>query len=195
MNKLSLASALALSLAASSAIASPHMRITKCDGAETWKDCAIISLNGYITFEDGQEFISRTEEIKTARVDLDSLGGSTFGGFLIGEAIHGKGFTTNVNDNTKCYSSCAHIWTAGRTKTLGHNSSVGFHSPLTSTDSEHADGMTSAMLGMYLSKLGYTYKDIMNTIGHDPSIVHIIYNDVTGTVREKDVHLPNQELK
>jgi hypothetical protein len=186
--------AIAVSMTIAPAMASPHMRITKCDNARTWKDCAVIALSGDITSEDGKEFLKRADEIKTARIDLSSAGGDTFSGFLIGELVHARGFSTYVPDNTRCASSCAHIWTAGISRSMGRNAWVGFHSPLSTKDPTHADGMTSAMLGMYLSHIGYTYSDVMRIIGHDPLSIHVTASDGHGNITHNDVRINAVDL-
>jgi len=55
-------------------------------------------------------------------------------GIGIGEQIHKKHFSTAVHDNLVCNSSCANIWLAGLSRTLGAGASVGFHVPYLAND-------------------------------------------------------------
>jgi hypothetical protein len=95
------------------------MRITKCLGARDYRECATILITGAIAASDGDEFVKRTEDVSTARVDLSSVGGELLAGLEIGEQIHARGFDTNVPAGNICASSCADIWLAGKNREQG----------------------------------------------------------------------------
>ena len=172
---------LSLAISLSAAHASEHIKIVKCDGSPNWKECATISISGDITESDGMEFIERTKEIKNADVILESLGGSFTSGLIIGQQVFVKKFQTRVLDHVLCVSSCANIWLAGRLRSAGVGSVVVFHSPYKLSDPTHADGMAAVMEGIYLARLGLSYKAAMELFGgHGPENVRAYVVDGEG---------------
>jgi hypothetical protein len=163
---------LALPLLTGAAHASEHMRITRCAGAQSWKACAYIVINGPITSDDGSEFLVRTKEIATAVVFLNSGGGNMLSALEMGERVHEAGYVTVVPNNAICVSGCAMIWLAGSNRSLGYNAALVWHVPFSPDDPKHADGKSSAIVGMYLAKLGYGYDTVLRLFGHDPTAVH-----------------------
>lgn len=169
----------------------PHMRITRCVGAGSWKDCAYIVISGPITSDDGSEFLLRTKEIATAVVFLNSGGGNMLSALQIGERVHEAGYVTVVPNNALCVSGCAMIWLAGTNRSLGNNAALVWHVPSREDDPSHADGTASAINGMYLAKLGYGYDTVLKLFGHDPAALYAIAKDSQGQVTEGNFTVPS----
>ena len=170
--------------------ASGHMRITRCEGAQNWKACAYIVINGEIQPTDGDEFLTRTKEIASAVVYLNSEGGNMLSSLEIGERVHEAGYVTLVPNHGVCNSGCAMIWLAGSNLSLGYDAHVIWHVPASPRDPRHADGTGSAMVGMYLAKLGYGYDTVVRLFGHDPQALHAIARGSEGQVTEGDFTAP-----
>ncbi|MDD5395290.1 MAG: hypothetical protein PHE17_19885, partial [Thiothrix sp.] len=128
-----------------------------------------ITIAGRIEPGDYQKFTQIAQSLKgPVRVSLASLGGSFDDGINIGEVIHASRWDTEVIDGWDCVSSCANIWLAGRHRTITGQSQVAFHAPYALEDPQHADGAASAMFGVYLAHLGYSYGDVTKLMGHSP---------------------------
>lgn len=74
---------------------------------------------------------------------LDSLGGSYLEGRIIAEIVHRYGITTRVEEDAACFSACAFIFMAGRTRGfeadgasryLNAKGRLGFHAPYLQLD-------------------------------------------------------------
>jgi len=171
-----------LMIGLSSAHASDHIRIVKCEAARNWKECARITIKGEIQLKDSDEFINRVKEIKIASIDLSSPGGNFIAGLEIGEVVSQRKFKTRILENTSCSSSCAHIWLAGSERLIYAGGILLFHTPFMAEDPNHADGLASVVLGAYLSKLGYSYSFIKDAFGHGP-------NDINAFIRNEEGEL------
>ncbi len=137
-----------------------------------------IALYGRIETGDFDKFAKVATSIPASyhgpvEVSLGSNGGAFEEGIEIGEMIHALKWNTTVIGNMDCISSCANIWLAGAHRTVTGKSQVAFHAPYQSDDPKHADGLGSAVFGMYLAHLGYSYGDVMNLMGHGPSDYHV----------------------
>jgi hypothetical protein len=168
--------------------ASPHMKITKCLNARNYHDCAIILVVGDITASDGAEFVARTQDVASARVDLTSVGGNLIAGLEIGEQIHARGFSTNVPGGNICASSCADIWLAGRVREMGPETFLIWHDVFRADGPKNADGAGNVAVGIYLAHLGFNYADALRMFGHSPADVHATYSDARGNQSRKDLH-------
>jgi hypothetical protein len=168
--------------------ASPHLKITKCLDARDYHACAIISLTGDIAASDGDEFIKRTEDVASARIDLTSTGGNLLAGLEIGEQIHARGFDTYVPAKTICASACADIWLAGKVREMGPDTLLIWHVAFRADDPQNADGAANIATGVYLAHLGFNYADALRMFGHDPSYVHATYSNAQGQQSRKDLH-------
>src|SRR6516165_49351 len=115
-----------------------------------------VMLRGTIDPQDGSLFHKVTAGLPNgARVQLDSAGGDMLAGLAIGEEVVRRSFQTVVPANTVCASMCGLIWVAGSTRWASVTSHIGFHSIKVITTGEvNAPG--NALVGAYLSKLGYS---------------------------------------
>jgi hypothetical protein len=168
--------------AAVPAHASPHMRIVKCEGSNSFKDCSIITITGNIELADGAEFVKMTEEIRSASIELSSTGGSIFASFVIGERVRAKRYDTDLVDGEVCASACSNIWMAGINRYMKPNTALAFHTPYMEGDPDHADGWTCILQGMYMATLGYNADDVDTMFGHGPHDIHVTLEDGEGHV-------------
>ncbi len=94
-----------------------------------------IIISGELVPEDFGRFVAASANAGTAVVHFNSLGGRLQTGLLIGLLIRQRGYTTAVGAGSRCYSSCALAWLAGRTQLNDVTSRVGFHA---ASDANHA---------------------------------------------------------
>ena len=85
-------------------------------------------------------------------IGLLSNGGSILGAILIGEFIHQNGWRTFVGNG--CYSACALIWLAGAERRMRTGAIIGFHAV---AEDGRESGSGNAIVGSYLTRLGYSY--------------------------------------
>ena len=110
------------------------------------------------TFESGDfaKFRTYVDKISAGSkvvVTLDSTGGRLAEGLDIGTAIANRGFATIANH--KCLSACALTWLAGARRAVYPNTGIGFHAAYRSDDKQES-GVANALVGSYLTKLGFS---------------------------------------
>ncbi len=182
-----------------------HIHIQTCSSFETTADlpsttngdyheCAVITIIGDIMDADGQQFVARTNDIDKALVVLSSQGGSMAAAIVIGEHIHSKGWSTWVPSDAKCFSACANIWIAGKTRGMEPKSLLLWHVAFRNDDPSNADGMGNVLMGVYLAHLGYSYDDALRMFGHDPLDVHTTYSDENGIQARKTLRWNGTEF-
>src|SRR5262249_29091228 len=95
-----------------------------------------VDLVGDIDEGDFKTFKEKTDQIwpigpghpnKQVIVTLISSGGRAQPALLIGDWIRKRGMSTLVPADRRCASACALIWVAGRPRTVGDTSLIGFH--------------------------------------------------------------------
>jgi hypothetical protein len=91
------------------------------------------------------------------RLILNSDGGLIVEAIKIGELVRAKKFLTVAGD--LCASACALIWLAGVERAAYDTSRIGFHSAY-NTKTGQVSGSANAIVGAYLSRLGYSYTTI-----------------------------------
>jgi hypothetical protein len=125
--------------------------IGEVDGVE------FITVEGKISRGDDVAF--RIEALKhaTAVVILESPGGSLLAGLSIGRLIRERQFATAVM-NSHCESACALIWMGGVKRFVSNRAKIGFHAAY--DPGEAVSGSGNALIGAYLSRLGYPDKVI-----------------------------------
>lgn len=139
--------ALALGLATSSASAA---EITVQPPEAPGKAGSVLVL-GQIAYGDDKVFEAKTLSLSgTYLVVLDSPGGNANAGLGIGKAIRMHGWPAAVPFS--CSSACALMWLGGTTRIMAPGAQIGFHA--VSIDG-HENGMGNALVGRYLTLLGY----------------------------------------
>lgn len=129
-----------------------------------------IHLRGKIEAGDAMHFQRLAIKTESATVVLESHGGALEPALKIGEIIRLKEFGTVVPDGVTCVSSCALIWVAGSSRSLGQNSRVGFHASYTLQDGRHQEtGLGNALIGRYLTLLNMPQKAIVFATSASPS--------------------------
>jgi hypothetical protein len=138
--------------------AAPAATITiKKDGCKP-EGCYNINIEGKIEFEDAKKFESlvKANNIKLATVYLDSPGGNLIGGLVMGLSIHGHGFTTVVDYESRCVSVCASMWLAGTKRIVVSNANIGFHQPyfLDRRGRIHKNPQAVSLMKQYYAEIG-----------------------------------------
>jgi hypothetical protein len=85
---------------------------------------------------------------------------------MIGQTIRNNGFSTHVGADVVCASGCAFIWIAGVPRYVGENAHLGFHGAFDYNKKTTSDG--NAVLGAYLSGLGFSYGTIARLTAPSP---------------------------
>jgi hypothetical protein len=119
-----------------------------------------ITVVGLIKDGDAERFEEVAAAITgQALVVLSSPGGLVIEGLNIGIAVHRHGYATRVPDSALCASICGLMWLAGEQRFISSSSKVGFHAAFR-TDDRQESGQANALIGAYLSKLGFSYDAI-----------------------------------
>lgn len=122
----------------------------------------VISLSGPINRADVASFEKLADRYANATVVLNSEGGLLMPALEIGKIIRARGYTTAVAAKNTCASSCALIWLAGKTRALHRDGRVGFHaSYLDRVGRPEESGVANALIGGFLSRLGYPERTIV----------------------------------
>jgi hypothetical protein len=125
----------------------------------------MITVKGPFKLGDENKFRAVALATSNATVYLDSPGGKIHPALEIGRIIRIKGFSTAVQE-TVCASSCAMVWLAGEPRMMSNFTSIGFHAPY-STDkngAKQSDVTHGAMVGSYLTNLGFNQKTVMYVV-------------------------------
>jgi hypothetical protein len=117
-----------------------------------------IAIVGEITTGDYEKFKAMAAKLPAKSfVALDSDGGIILEAIQIGEMVRAKKFRTVAGE--VCASACALIWVAGTERGAFDESQIGFHSAY-SAITKQISGSANAIIGAYLSRLGYGYPAI-----------------------------------
>jgi hypothetical protein len=121
-----------------------------------------IDISGDINLGDDDAFQKQTQYLTANNVivSLVSRGGNPLSAMQIGEWVHRFGWGTYVPSNAICASACALIWISGVPRATGTPSYIGFHAVSDSRTGEEI-GYGNAVVGAYLSKLGFSYDTVI----------------------------------
>lgn len=135
----------------------------------------VINVKGDFKIGDENKFRALALTSKRATVFLDSDGGKLQPAIEIGKIIRIKGFATAVQD-TICSSSCALVWLAGEPRMMSNLTSIGFHVPfkLDPAGKPVSDATHGALIGSYLTSLGFSPKVVMFVVSAGPNDLHLL---------------------
>jgi hypothetical protein len=117
----------------------------------------IVYLDGEIVEGDQKKFETVTKGLKgPVAVSLNSPGGLILDGLNIGIDIRNNKWRTIARE---CYSVCANIWLAGVERGASKDTKLGFHAGyIKDKDGKTSeDGVTNALVGAYLFRMGFGY--------------------------------------
>jgi hypothetical protein len=128
---------------------------------------AAVVIEGTIVSGDAAKFDAVTADYQSGIVILNSDGGVALEGMQIGEAIRGRpaepiGMITIVLDGNRCASACALVFAGGHIREMQAHALLGAHAVyVTGTDGVSREtGQGNALVGAYLTKLGYSYQTV-----------------------------------
>jgi hypothetical protein len=128
---------------------------------------AAVVIDGTIVSGDAAKFDAITAGYQSGIVVLNSDGGVAIEGMEIGEAIRSRpakpvGMVTVVLDGNRCASACALVFAGGHLREMQAHALLGAHAVyVTGTDGVSREtGQGNAMVGAYLTKLGYGYQTV-----------------------------------
>jgi hypothetical protein len=149
-NKLRAIFASCLMLATSTAANAAQMEVRRYDRLP------VVFFHGNIETGDEKKFFALANRLPSKSVImLRSDGGLIYPALVMGEMIRSKRFTTAVAGT--CASACGLMWLAGTNRILFKNDSkVGFHAAFDPKNG-HEHGATNAIVGAYLTRLGFKY--------------------------------------
>lgn len=141
---------------------------------ETGKAVYLIAIRGEITDGDASRFERIAALVDNGAVLLESPGGLLLEGLRIGQRIRENGYSTGVAPETECASACALIWLGGELRFLAPSAMIGFHAAFTEDPEgeKRESGMANAMIGMYLSELGFGLSTVVFTTSAGPNDVN-----------------------
>jgi hypothetical protein len=156
-------------LAASTMVSAANAATIKYEGNREGFNA--ISITGQIDHGDAERFneIATTLTGPTV-VLLRSPGGFVVDGISIGTTIRSKGYSTMVPDDAICASVCGLMWLAGSTRFLTESSKIGFHAAFRQDGQESGKG--NALVGAYLTKLGFSYQAVVYVTDAGPDNMH-----------------------
>lgn len=132
--------------------------VSKLDGDKA----VFIELTGDIKPGDDDKFRNIAAQNPDAIVLLDSGGGTIMAAMEIGRIVRLRDYPTVVHSNGYCASACALIWVAGSRRVIFDGGRVGFHaSYLDENGSKIETGVGNALVGHYLSQLGFGEKAVI----------------------------------
>jgi len=167
-----------------------EITVTPADGD---KD-PIISISGEIKKGDDARFRSIAAELSSAIVLLDSDGGAITPAMDIGRTIKLREYSTAVYKNGICASACALIWIAGTRRVVFEGGKVGFHASYQDIDgSKIQTGMGNALVGHYLSQLGFGEKAVMFATAAPPEKVLWLTSESASFAGIEYTIIPNKE--
>jgi hypothetical protein len=119
----------------------------------------MIIINGSIKIGDFEKFNKVATKLPAGTiVGLNSYGGVVIDAINIGHVVRNKRFLTVAG--SVCASACTYIWLAGIERGAFDDSNIGFHSAY-NVNTMQADGAANAVVGAYLTKLGFGYNAII----------------------------------
>jgi hypothetical protein len=134
----------------------------------------LLEIAGDITENDIDAFGAKTQALPKLRtIALLSNGGNIYAAIKIGEFIHQNGWRTYVQNG--CYSACALIWLAGAERRMRAGAVIGFHAA--SQDDGRESGPANAIVGAYLTRLGYSYDLIAFATAASPTDMAVLTPD------------------
>jgi len=145
------------SLAPAVAVAATIGLVTPASAATsiyTSPEKTIVYFVGNIAPGDDATFRNAVSNVTTTVVFADNPGGYITAALNIGEIIRSKGLETIAA--RLCASACALAWLAGSSKSVFPDTRVGFHAAYNMQTKQEL-GATNALIGAYLTKLGYSY--------------------------------------
>ena len=123
---------------------------------------AVIQIDGPIASGDEDNLRQISREHPSAFVVLRSNGGEIRPALEMGRLIRLAGYETVVGKQDSCASACALIWAAGSTRWLSDEGRVGFHASYRNEDGKLVEsGVANALIGHYLTVLGYPSKAVV----------------------------------
>ena len=130
-----------------------------------------VRINGEIIQGDSDQFNQVIAPLTGPTVvSLQSPGGIVGEGLNIGIAIRRNDYRTAVAQNDVCASVCGLIWLAGQPRYLTESSKIGFHAAFRADGQE--SGRANALVGAYLSRLGFSYRAIAYLTDAPPDEMH-----------------------
>jgi hypothetical protein len=126
------------------------------DAAEMRMEGQSISVKGRIEYNDDAKFRAELGRRQVEGVILQSDGGNIAAAINIREEIVARNMSTWVAG--PCTSACGLIWLAGKKRFFLDGSSVGFHGAY--LPDGRIDSGANALVGAYLSRLGFDYDTI-----------------------------------
>lgn len=127
------------------------------DGGEV-----IIIIEGEIESGDDEKFRAIAAKHSNAIVLLNSEGGAIVPAMDIGRTVKLRGYKTAVSKSSSCASACALIWVSGSQRVIFEGGEVGFHASYLDTDGTRLEtGLGNALVGRYLTQLGYGEKTVI----------------------------------
>jgi hypothetical protein len=161
--KLTIALATATALVSSAEAATFTVYRDHCNGGEA--GCLTLVMAGNIELNDGGKFLELMFKEKPTKMVmvLRSEGGDVVSGLQIGRHLKANGYSTYVDKDALCASSCATIWLAGKNKNVHETAQIAFHAAyVLSKDGRYykESGMGNAVIGAYYAELGYSEEAI-----------------------------------
>ena len=134
---------------------------------------AVITIKGAFKTGDENKFRAIALATNKATVYLDSPGGKIHPALEIGKIIRIKGFATAAQE-TVCASACAMVWLAGEPRMMSNFTSIGFHTPyvIDKNGKTKSDVTHGAMVGSYLTSLGFSQKAVMFVVTASADEMH-----------------------
>jgi hypothetical protein len=143
-----------------------------------------VDVVGKIDDGDFETFKKKTDQIYLIRapkkqviVTVMSHGGLIAPAMQIGELVLERGMTTFVPGDRTCASACTLIWAAGFPRTVGDTPQIGFHAAWDENTGRES-GAGNAVMGAYLSNLGFTYKAIYFMTNKGPTSLEWLTPDL-----------------
>lgn len=131
---------------------------------------AVIEVTGAIQVGDDEKFRAISVNHPSAFVVLKSDGGQLRPAIAIGRLVRLAGYETVVLAKADCASVCALIWAAGSTRWLAQDGRVGFHASYRNENGQLVEsGVANALVGHYLTILGYPAKSVIFASKASPS--------------------------
>lgn len=90
----------------------------------------------------------KQQHVKLQRFMMHSNGGLMNEGLQIGNYLHQNGWTTDLDEHMRCYSSCAFIYMGGTHKRFQHGAQLGFHRPYLPNEPDSSE-MIAALYTFY----------------------------------------------
>jgi hypothetical protein len=130
----------------------------------------IVVVEGDIEEGDGDRFAAAVDGRDVSLVVFSSAGGRILEAVAIGELIRARGFDTGVLAGSVCASACALAWLGGITRMMESGATVGFHAAYSLDEDGVAreNGAANALVGAYLTTLGYPIAVVLWATGTGP---------------------------